>query len=69
MNEVDQFLELTDSSLTIDLFCFDPQLHVHKEFVPVKVEEFYFIRVIISFKIINICTCPSVFIKDLIVEW
>ncbi|XP_055997005.1 histone-lysine N-methyltransferase SETDB1-like isoform X3 [Ostrea edulis] len=36
MDEVDYFLELTDSSLTIDLFCFDPQLHVHKEFVPVK---------------------------------
>lgn len=37
MGEVEQFLALTDSNLPIDLFCFDPQLHVHKEFVPVKV--------------------------------
>lgn len=36
MGEVEQFLALTDSNLPIDLFCFDPQLHVHKEFVPVK---------------------------------
>lgn len=48
MDEVDYFLELTDSSLTIDLFCFDPQLHVHKEFVPVKVEKFYFMEKLFS---------------------
>ncbi|XP_052688916.1 histone-lysine N-methyltransferase SETDB1-B-like isoform X2 [Crassostrea angulata] len=36
MGEVELFLALTDSNLPIDLFCFDPQLHVHKEFVPVK---------------------------------
>ncbi|XP_078334332.1 histone-lysine N-methyltransferase SETDB1-B-like isoform X2 [Crassostrea virginica] len=36
MYEVEHFLALADSNLTIDLFCFDPQLHVHKEFVPVK---------------------------------
>ncbi|XP_059172104.1 histone-lysine N-methyltransferase SETDB1-B-like isoform X2 [Physella acuta] len=34
--EVDNYLYLTDSQLTIDLFCFDQQLHVNTEFVPVK---------------------------------
>lgn len=42
MYEVEHFLALADSNLTIDLFCFDPQLHVHKEFVPVKVHSILF---------------------------
>jgi hypothetical protein len=37
MDEIDTFLALTDSSLFIDHFCFDTWLHVHTEFVPVKV--------------------------------
>ncbi|XP_048242082.1 histone-lysine N-methyltransferase eggless-like isoform X2 [Haliotis rufescens] len=36
IEEVDLYLCVTDSPLTIDLFCFDPVLHVHTEFVPVK---------------------------------
>ncbi|BFZ05005.1 hypothetical protein BsWGS_08044 [Bradybaena similaris] len=36
IEEVDQYLLITNSNLTIDLFCFDQQLHVNIEFVPVK---------------------------------
>ncbi|XP_021368077.1 histone-lysine N-methyltransferase SETDB1-B-like isoform X3 [Mizuhopecten yessoensis] len=36
MEDVFTFLMLCDSHLTIDMFCFDPILHVHTEFVPVK---------------------------------
>lgn len=36
MQELDKYLGLTDSQMTIDLFCYDPVLHVHTEFVPVK---------------------------------
>ncbi|KAK3591876.1 hypothetical protein CHS0354_005079 [Potamilus streckersoni] len=36
MEEVDLYLLKTDSQLTINLFCYDPELHVHAEFVPVK---------------------------------
>ncbi|CAG5116873.1 unnamed protein product [Candidula unifasciata] len=36
IEEVDQYLLVTNSDLTIDLFCFDQQLHVNIEFVPVK---------------------------------
>ncbi|KAK3101842.1 hypothetical protein FSP39_006755 [Pinctada imbricata] len=36
IQEADDYLMITGSSLTIDLFCFDPILHVHTEFVPVK---------------------------------
>ncbi|XP_060080758.1 histone-lysine N-methyltransferase SETDB1-B-like [Ylistrum balloti] len=36
MDDVFTFLMLCDSQLTIDMFCFDPILHVHTEFVPVK---------------------------------
>ena len=37
IEEVDDFLSITDSQLFIDHFCFDPWLHVHTDFVPVKV--------------------------------
>ncbi|KAL5006352.1 hypothetical protein ScPMuIL_015158 [Solemya velum] len=36
IEETARFLILTDSNLTIDYFCFDPYLHTHTEFVPVK---------------------------------
>ncbi|KAL8568155.1 hypothetical protein ACOMHN_027678 [Nucella lapillus] len=36
IEEVDDFLSITDSQLYIDYFCYDPWLHVHTEFVPVK---------------------------------
>ncbi|XP_050406600.2 histone-lysine N-methyltransferase SETDB1 [Patella vulgata] len=36
IEEVDRYLQMTDSQLTIDLFCMDPFLHTHTEFVPVK---------------------------------
>ncbi|KAJ8299143.1 hypothetical protein KUTeg_023203 [Tegillarca granosa] len=36
IEEVDKYLLKTDSNLTIDKFCFDPALHTHTEFVPVK---------------------------------
>ncbi|XP_033752010.1 histone-lysine N-methyltransferase SETDB1-B-like [Pecten maximus] len=36
IEDVFTFLMLCDSHLTIDMFCFDPILHVHTEFVPVK---------------------------------
>ncbi|XP_070198817.1 histone-lysine N-methyltransferase SETDB1-like [Littorina saxatilis] len=36
IEEIDDFLAITESQLFIDHFCFDPWLHVHTEFVPVK---------------------------------
>ncbi len=39
IKEVDYFLSLTDSLLTIDLFCFDSQLHTDTEYVPIKVSK------------------------------
>ncbi|XP_076450778.1 histone-lysine N-methyltransferase SETDB1-like [Babylonia areolata] len=36
IEELDDFLSITDSQLFIDHFCYDPWLHVHTEFVPVK---------------------------------
>ncbi|ESP01220.1 hypothetical protein LOTGIDRAFT_111681, partial [Lottia gigantea] len=36
IEEVDRYLRLTNSNLTIDLFCLDPYLHTHTEFVPIK---------------------------------
>ena len=38
MNEVQEYLLTTDSQLTIDLFCFDFNLHTDSEFVPIKVK-------------------------------
>ena len=37
LNEVEEYLQTTDSQLTIDLFCFDFNLHTDSEFVPIKV--------------------------------
>lgn len=37
LEEVDKYLMATNSALTIDLFTFDPNLHTHTEFVPIKV--------------------------------
>ena len=37
IEETDDFLSITDSQLFIDHFCYDPWLHVHTDFVPVKV--------------------------------
>ena len=37
LNEVEEYLQTTDSQLTIDLFCFDFTLHTDSEFVPIKV--------------------------------
>ncbi|XP_053384935.1 histone-lysine N-methyltransferase SETDB1-like isoform X2 [Mercenaria mercenaria] len=36
LEEVDAFLNLTNSGLSIDSFCCDSELHVHHEFIPVK---------------------------------
>lgn len=36
LEEVDKYLLATNSALTIDLFTFDPNLHTHTEFVPIK---------------------------------
>ncbi|XP_060568067.1 histone-lysine N-methyltransferase SETDB1-like isoform X2 [Ruditapes philippinarum] len=36
LDEVDSFLEITKSGLSIDNFCCDAELHVHHEFIPVK---------------------------------
>ena len=36
-DEVDKYLHLTDSLLTIDLFCFDPTLKTDQEFISKKV--------------------------------
>lgn len=36
LEEVDKYLMATNSALTIDLFTFDPNLHTHTEFVPIK---------------------------------
>ncbi|KAH9499961.1 Histone-lysine N-methyltransferase SETDB1-B [Bulinus truncatus] len=36
IQEVDKYLYITDSQLSIDLFCFDQQLHVNTEFVAVR---------------------------------
>ncbi|XP_025086880.1 histone-lysine N-methyltransferase eggless-like isoform X2 [Pomacea canaliculata] len=36
LEELDKYLSLVDSHLVIDFFCYDPWLHVHTEFVPVK---------------------------------
>ncbi|XP_055899559.1 histone-lysine N-methyltransferase SETDB1-like isoform X2 [Biomphalaria glabrata] len=36
IEEVDKYLYTTDSQLSIDLFCFDQELHVNTEFVAVK---------------------------------
>lgn len=38
LNEVQEYLLTTDSQLTIDLFCFDFNLHTDSEFVPIKVK-------------------------------
>jgi hypothetical protein len=35
--EVDRYLMLTDSRLTIDMFCFEPDLRVDVEFVSTRV--------------------------------
>ena len=35
--EVENYLVVTDSQLTIDLFCFDYEVHTDSEFVPIKV--------------------------------
>jgi histone-lysine N-methyltransferase SETDB1 len=36
LDEIQSFLILTDSQLTIDLFCFDPNVHTQYEFIPAK---------------------------------
>ncbi|CAH1786455.1 unnamed protein product, partial [Owenia fusiformis] len=36
MEELDYYLRVTDCLLTVDMFCFDPYLHTHSEFVPLK---------------------------------
>jgi hypothetical protein len=41
LDEVDSFLEITKSGLSIDNFCCDAELHVHHEFIPVKVRTLY----------------------------
>jgi histone-lysine N-methyltransferase SETDB1 len=40
MQELDKYLMLTDSQMAVDHFCYDPVLHVHTEFVPVKVSQY-----------------------------
>ena len=46
LDEVDTFLDLTKSGLSIDNFCCDSELHVHHEFIPVKVRTVHFITYI-----------------------
>ncbi|KAL4224511.1 hypothetical protein ACF0H5_015212 [Mactra antiquata] len=36
LEEIDTYIHITDSKLSIDNFCSDPELHVHHEFIPVK---------------------------------
>ncbi|XP_014776504.1 histone-lysine N-methyltransferase eggless isoform X1 [Octopus bimaculoides] len=36
LDEVDKYLLATNCNLSIDLFTFDPNLHTHTEFVPIK---------------------------------
>ncbi|XP_041367183.1 histone-lysine N-methyltransferase eggless-like isoform X2 [Gigantopelta aegis] len=36
IEECNHYLLITDSNLTIDMFCYDPCLHTHTEFVPMK---------------------------------
>ena len=45
VNELDRFLQYTDSNMTTDLFCFDPVLHTDTEYVPVKVREIMIIAI------------------------
>lgn len=45
LEELDKYLSLVDSHLVIDFFCYDPWLHVHTEFVPVKVSKRQLINV------------------------
>jgi len=37
IEEVDKYLAQTNSHMTIDMFCFDSQLHTDTEYVPVRV--------------------------------
>ena len=37
VEELDDYLIITDSRMTVDYFCFDPNLHTDTEYVPVKV--------------------------------
>ena len=34
LQDTDRYLQVTDSQMSIDLFCFDQQMHVNTEFVP-----------------------------------
>ena len=48
IDEVDIYLVMTNSQLTIDLFCYDSQLHTHTEYVPVKVFAFWIESLLLS---------------------
>ena len=38
LDEIEQYLQATNCHLAVDNFCCDVELHVHHEFIPVKVK-------------------------------